>query len=484
MVETVFLVLLNQSVRGCIILLALFIARPILRRAPRRWSFMLWGVAALRMLCPGLSFFRLRLSLMPSADLFQARYLLTDAPFLPLQVTSSGDPLLKQPLAYTNGQIQGALALASWVWLAVALLLLCFGIISYVRLSIRMADAQFVQPHVYTSQNARVSFVMGVFKRRIILPATLAQEDYPLVIAHEQTHLSRHDALTKLVSYAFCCVFWFNPLVWLAYRMLGTDMEISCDERVFCWFDQSRITGYCRLMLGAASRRAVFCPVAFAQGGVKARVKNLLRKTPKRSVWSVLACLISLCVLLCGFSEPVNATQGYIRMSAAEINECSRWFGELPGLGQWLFDNGYNQRYTDDGDITTLPAYAPDGEQGYLLQKAVILDGGCILTDVSVYDPVGSDVVLIEQVMRQGKNDAYQFVTNAAPPDVFSLLEMPPTFAASAYAYTYSLSRHALFGTRHVFVRIMCCTNDPSVNPAREELAAFLALIKSAPRGS
>lgn len=52
------------------------------------------------------------------------------------------------------------------------------------------------------------------------------------VIAHEQTHLARRDNLAKILGYVVLILHWFNPLVWLAFKLFVTDMEMSCDESV------------------------------------------------------------------------------------------------------------------------------------------------------------------------------------------------------------------------------------------------------------
>jgi len=33
-------------------------------------------------------------------------------------------------------------------------------------------------------------------------------------------------------------IHWFNPLVWIAFKMMSVDMEFSCDERVLKKLDK------------------------------------------------------------------------------------------------------------------------------------------------------------------------------------------------------------------------------------------------------
>jgi hypothetical protein len=61
-----------------------------------------------------------------------------------------------------------------------------------------------------------------------------------LVLAHEQVHIDRRDALANLLQAAFQCVFWFNPLVHLAARRFRQDQELACDARVMAQYPNQR----------------------------------------------------------------------------------------------------------------------------------------------------------------------------------------------------------------------------------------------------
>ena len=57
------------------------------------------------------------------------------------------------------------------------------------------------------------------------------EEQLVYVLAHERAHLKRKDHILKVVAYFILSIYWFHPLVWVAYVCLGRDIEYACDEK-------------------------------------------------------------------------------------------------------------------------------------------------------------------------------------------------------------------------------------------------------------
>ena len=86
--------------------------------------------------------------------------------------------------------------------------------------------------------------VVGVIAPRILMPRDFAQRYSPgeqaLVLAHEQAHIARQDSRLNGFCAAVQCLFWFNPLVHLAARLMRIDQELACDEAVVSRFPAAR----------------------------------------------------------------------------------------------------------------------------------------------------------------------------------------------------------------------------------------------------
>lgn len=78
--------------------------------------------------------------------------------------------------------------------------------------------------------------VFGYYNPVILLPVEFAtnMDDYAVrcILLHEMCHIKRCDVLKSYVWLAAKALHWFNPLVWIAYKMFKDDTELCCDQMV------------------------------------------------------------------------------------------------------------------------------------------------------------------------------------------------------------------------------------------------------------
>ena len=94
---------------------------------------------------------------------------------------------------------------------------------------------------------------------------------------HEQAHIKRKDHMIKLIVFVITVIHWFNPLVLIAYAILNQDMEMSCDEYVMKNYKEDIRKEYATSLLNlSVGRRLILgVPLAFGEGNVKGRIKNV-----------------------------------------------------------------------------------------------------------------------------------------------------------------------------------------------------------------
>ena len=319
MLKTAFVWMLNCTLCASVVLLYIMLFRLVVRRSSRRWCYLLWIPAAFRLLCSRTPFFlRWRWSLLPRADFFHteagsAGTLLYGA----MNYTAHGDALTHVYPAVSE-QVNAALLTAlSLVWLLGMAAFALKGVREYRRLNRSLSGAKLIEGGlypVYSCPSLTAPFAMGILHKRVYVPDGLNENELSMVTAHEHTHLSRHDPLWKLFAYALKCVHWMNPLVHLACRLWGADMEYTCDERVFKWISRDLKAEYCRALLSVRQGvRPMPCPVAFSEGGVKGRIKNLLSPRRHRALWGILAALIVFNVYRIGFTSSFGFTACRLR---------------------------------------------------------------------------------------------------------------------------------------------------------------------------
>lgn len=312
----VFLKLLNLSISASWLVLAVLVLRLISKRSPKWVNVLLWGIVALRLVLP----FSIEsaLSLIPSAETVSPAAVQFDpAPTITSGVSvidNAVNPSLSEhfaavPTASVNPLYVGAY-LAGWVWLIGLGAMLLYALVSYLRLRRRVSVSLPIQDHIYLCDAISSPFILGVVKPRIYLPSGLDEVQRQNVLAHEQAHLARRDHWWKPLGFALLAVYWFNPVLWLAYALLCRDIELACDERVIRTMDESAVKTYSTVLLACSMPRkaAITCPLAFGKVGVKERVRNALHY--KKPAFWVVAASVAVCVVVavCFLTDPPTDT--------------------------------------------------------------------------------------------------------------------------------------------------------------------------------
>ena len=312
---SLFLKVFNLSISASYLILAVLVARILLKKAPKWVNVTLWAVVGVRLLCP----FSLEsaLSLIPSAQTVPETIVLSPSPALDTGFASLDqvvNPALSQiaaPQAEASiNPMQVYLSIAAWVWAMGLTAMLLYTVISYFRLDVKMETAVRYWGNVYQSENVDSPFVLGLFRPRIYLPYSLDDKTMEHVIAHEQAHIQRRDHWWKPLGFLLVSIHWFNPLLWLSYVLLCRDIELACDEKVIRGLSYRQRADYSQALLVCALHRRPIsaCPLAFGEIGVKDRVKSILHYR-KPTFWILLVSGIVCAVLaVCFLTNPKEET--------------------------------------------------------------------------------------------------------------------------------------------------------------------------------
>lgn len=350
----IFLKLLNMSITASWIILAVLGIRLLFRRIPKWITCLLWGVVAIRLIFP----FSIEsvFSLQPSAEPIRTSTMVEGEliPYVPSVDSNIGvventiNPALAETFAYQETQsvapLQIVTEIAGGLWLCGMVVLLILALVSMIKLRLCVREAVLYRENIYICDAVKSPFILGIIRPRIYLSSSLSEEEMAYIIAHESAHLKRKDHLWKPFGYLLLCIYWFNPLCWVAYIMLCKDIELACDEKVIRDMDFEDKKKYSRVLLSCATQRrlVMMCPLAFGEVGVKDRVKLVLNYK-KPSFWIVLismaACVV---VAICFLTEPKSdfsiadykaiSYREYQKLTGydAEFYHALYYIGELP----------------------------------------------------------------------------------------------------------------------------------------------------------
>lgn len=95
-----------------------------------------------------------------------------------------------------------------------------------------LKDSEKFSDNIYYCDKINTPFIFGITAPKIYIPkgTDIAYLEY--IIAHEKYHLKRKDYIIKAFAYLLLCIHFFNPLCYVAFRLMNKDMEMSCDEKV------------------------------------------------------------------------------------------------------------------------------------------------------------------------------------------------------------------------------------------------------------
>lgn len=293
------------------LVLAVMVLRLILRKAPKWLMLVLWGIVALRLVLP--VSIQSVFSLIPSTETISPHIMNMQEPEIYSGISalnSAVNPVIVETFAPSPetsvNPLQIFIPIAAVCWIVGIAAMFLYTVVSYLRLHGRIRTAVLLENNIYQSEYVVSPFVLGIVRPRIYLPFRLAQKDMEHVIAHEQAHIKRHDHWWKPIGFLLLSLYWYNPMIWVAYLLFCKDIELACDERVVKNLNVAQRADYSQALLSCSTlrRTVAACPLAFGETGVKERVKNVLRY--KKPAFWLIVVAVAICVVIavCFLTNP------------------------------------------------------------------------------------------------------------------------------------------------------------------------------------
>ena len=306
-----FLKVVNMSISAGWLVLAVLTLRLVLKKAPKWVNVLLWGIVAVRLICP--FSFESALSLIPSRETISPEIMMDWTPEISTGIAPLDqvvNPVISSSFAPHPGTsanpLQILIPVAANLWLLGVLILLVYTAISYLSLRRKLRTAIILRDNIFQCETVSSPFVLGILKPRIYLPYAMDGQNLYHVVAHEQAHIRRKDHWWKPLGFLLLTVYWFNPLMWVAYIMLCRDIELACDEKVIAELGNDQRADYTQALVACAVNRRMIaaCPLAFGEVGVKDRIKSIMNYR-KPAFWVIVTALVvCLVVAVCFLTDP------------------------------------------------------------------------------------------------------------------------------------------------------------------------------------
>ena len=322
MLKNIFVYLLHNSIAVCVVILTVFAVRLFLRRAPKKYSYILWAIVGIYLLCP----IRLSSSISIYSLINNVSDTFLEHHSLPLNAKNFADKnktyneknqktkdsnkskfdnvsstnknqKTKQNQNNTAGteNISQSLTVTTtaYIWLCGCIVLLVRNLFLIWRTKQTVLMAIRRKDNIYESEYISTPFVLGIVRPKIYIPFNLSEQEREYILKHEQYHIRRKDQIIKICAYILCVIYWFQPLIWFAYFVMIRDMEMSCDEYVLKNSKSDIRAAYSTSLLKLATKTEDFNAglPAFGESDIRKRVKNIMKFNAKKKWVSVVAAI-------------------------------------------------------------------------------------------------------------------------------------------------------------------------------------------------
>lgn len=120
-------------------------------------------------------------------------------------------------------------------------------------------------------------------------------------------------------------LYWFNPFVWILFRLFNKDLEFSCDLATLKTLGQENKAKYANTLVNMEEKRqeanlAGLVFVAFAGDFLKERVLNIMKTKNSKVLSLVFTVIFSLGVftIFATNAQPISANNGQINVEQAK----------------------------------------------------------------------------------------------------------------------------------------------------------------------
>ena len=343
----IFLEILNHSIIASYLIIVVIMIRFMLKKMPKWNLCLLWAMVAIRLVMP----FEIEsvFSLLPNSQpikiessqnkIYPTREEHKDAvyqQYLKNVLQGNEEQIYTQNIGDASEEgyeiiiseknsFDRVLNIATCVWIIGIFVFLIYAVVSIWRLKQKIAARIPLHDNVYLCDNIESPFVMGIFKPCIYLSSKTPKDYWECILKHESAHIKRADHIWKFVGYIILMIYWFHPLLWVAYILFCRDMELACDEKATKEMDRGQRADYCKALLTCSVNSKIIdvCPVAFGEVGVKERIKQVLNyKKPSFGVM-VLAAAVCIIVSVCFLTNPKKEESflKYLDMSYGEYQK-------------------------------------------------------------------------------------------------------------------------------------------------------------------
>ncbi len=324
--QDIFVKILSMGINASWIILAVMLFRLIFQKAPKWIICFLWVIAGFKLICPvdiesPISLIPVHTIVLPvNPDNVTIKNM--DNPIqaqkdnkLPVKGTKSKSNNYKQPDAVnekyntTDNHVRpeaGITSIFTIIWVTGVIIMMSYLVINNINIHRKICTATHLSGNIWQSEFVDSPFILGLARPRIYIPYHTSKKQLAYILTHENAHLARKDHILKTIAFLVLSVYWFHPLVWLAYILLCRDIEFACDEKAVMLMDTQEKKEYLVTLLNCSTGKNNFnvSPLSFGETRIKERVIHVKKFKKPSFILTFAVFVTGIIISACFLSNP------------------------------------------------------------------------------------------------------------------------------------------------------------------------------------
>lgn len=324
-----------MSIQASALILVVLLVRFILQDYKKMYSYWLWLLVLVRLLCP--VFIESNWSLQPNVQIpsqieisLQKQNISQEdnsktkdviQPATPIINTNQSEGTIKKAEStLEDGKNNETIVLyLQLIYLVGVTGFTIYFLVQYDTMRKRVAFAVRDKENIWLCEGINSPFVMGVIKPQIYLPFHISEDEKCYILRHEQAHITHMDPLVRMLGSIALVLHWWNPLVWYAIHKMNQDMEIFCDETALANATMLEKKAYSESLLQFAMKQSgIAVTLSFGESNTELRIKNILSGKRKSILIGVLALVIAILCSIAFLTIPKSEADEEMRLTSTE----------------------------------------------------------------------------------------------------------------------------------------------------------------------
>lgn len=234
---------------------------------------------------------------------------------------------------------------------------------------------------VYTAEGLFSPCLFGLPHPAIYLPAHLCADEAALrhILLHEEMHYRQRDHLWSALRGVCLCLYWFDPLVWLAAILSRRDCELSCDARTIAALGEGQRLNYGRTLLSLMARPTapgdLLCAATTMTGGEesrRARIAAIAAKPHMKKITAAVVLAVAAVCIITTFTVAAGGGRTLYKNGAVTVGIPGRYTADVLVLTDapavagdsavvWVYDKETWRSHAEEDAATPTP-----GDTGWL----------------------------------------------------------------------------------------------------------------------